>query len=302
MRTIIWAVLTCLPFMAFAQEGEIEGVSAIGTARLFTNDFLGDGADRWRTGSYQLSHIRGPHWSGAAPAVFGAIREYRLRTEIVAAENLTTPAPDDRKYAGLISFGVHTHNQVGGVDLSLGADVVFIGPQTGIGRFQKAFHEVVGAPAPDLSDQIKDHIFLNLSGAAARSYALGETGVMRPYVEAQVGHETYARLGADVVFGGFGRDGMLTRDVVTGTLMRADPSAEIGYSVLLGGDIAYVDSSVLLPSGGPDLLKDRSRVRAGIQWQGAKSRTFYGLTWLSPEFKGQSEGQFVGSVMMDFSF
>ena len=37
----------------------------LGWGRLLTNDLLGDGRDRWRTGSYTLSRVRGPAWGGS---------------------------------------------------------------------------------------------------------------------------------------------------------------------------------------------------------------------------------------------
>jgi hypothetical protein len=36
----------------------------LGWGRMFTNDVFGDGKDRWKTGSYTVSRIRGASWDG----------------------------------------------------------------------------------------------------------------------------------------------------------------------------------------------------------------------------------------------
>jgi len=45
----------------------------IGYGRLTTNDLIGDGEDRWRTGSITTSRIYGYDWNGVAPAQFGEL-------------------------------------------------------------------------------------------------------------------------------------------------------------------------------------------------------------------------------------
>ncbi|WP_169798705.1 lipid A-modifier LpxR family protein [Falsihalocynthiibacter arcticus] len=70
-------------------------------------------------------------------------------------------------------------------------------------------------------------------------------------------------------------------------------------SFLVGGDIAFVESSQYLPSqDGITLNQNRVRARAGVQWQGESHPVFYGLTYLGKEFDEQSEGQVVGSVAL----
>ena len=67
--------------------------------------------------------------------------------------------------------------------------------------------------------------------------------------------------------------------------------------------MAYVEDSVYLPDNiGVDLKNNRYRLRAGVNWQGATSSVFYGLTYLSEEFENQPEGQLVGSVRLKFEF
>ena len=61
--------------------------------------------------------------------------------------------------------------------------------------------------------------------------------------------------------------------------------------------------SVFLPDGGAAVLTPtRDRLRAGYLWQGEKAFVFSGLTYLSPEFDSQPEGQLVGSLTLSFDF
>jgi hypothetical protein len=71
----------------------------------------------------------------------------------------------------------------------------------------------------------------------------------------------------------------------------------------MGGDLAHVFDSALLPSGGAVTAeKDRYRLRAGLQWQGKRASTFYGVSYLSREFVQQPEGQLVGALSLNLRF
>ncbi|MEM1302283.1 MAG: lipid A-modifier LpxR family protein [Pseudomonadota bacterium] len=275
--------------------------NGLGTARLFTNDALGDGKDRWKTGSYQVSHFRGGVWTGELTDRPGEVLEYRLRTDIIAAADLKSPDPGDRRYAGVLSFGVHTPFARNGWDLSAGGDLVFTGPQTGIGEFQDTIHDWIGAAKPDLSDQIENGVHPTALVSAARPLSFAG-GIVRPYAELQAGYETLARVGVDVVIGSMGDGALLSRDGTTGTLLRADHSQATGFSVLLGADYTAVEDSVLLPADDGFDLEDRTRVRLGAQYKSDLHRFYYGLTWLSEEFEAQTGSQVVGSVTIDFAF
>jgi hypothetical protein len=67
--------------------------------------------------------------------------------------------------------------------------------------------------------------------------------------------------------------------------------------------VAHVFSSRYLPAGGAAVLSDnRTRLRAGVEWQGNFANVFYGMTYLGPEFEGQDEGQVTGSLNVNFGF
>ncbi|RUS59819.1 DUF2219 family protein [Pseudorhodobacter sp. E13] len=300
--TAIAAALLSLPLLA--QPLAAQDHKTLGFGRFFNNDALGDGKDRWRTGSYALSIVRGQGWDGVLPNQIGALLEYRLRTEIIAPENLAKPAAMDRRYVGAFSAGLHSHFARGAVDMRVGLDVVATGPQTGVGKLQRQLHKIFGMATPgDLSMQIPNHVYPTLSAELSRSYDLGPAH-LRPFAEAQAGVETYLRVGGDISFGSFGQGSLMLRDQVTGhrfTGVQGD--AGQGFSFTLGGDVARVFDTAYLPDGGSVTSSDaRGRLRAGVNWRGEKSQIFYGVTHLGSEFKEQKSGQTLGSLRLHIRF
>jgi hypothetical protein len=128
--------------------------------------------------------------------------------------------------------------------------------------------------------------------------------ILRPFVQARAGDETYVRIGADLMFGPNFSTGVLARDETTGMPYQTlDDVPQRGLSFLVGADTARVLSSAWLPaSDGYALSPMRNRVRAGAHWQGDFIGVFYGATWLGPEFTAQPEGQVVGSLQFRFGF
>ena len=280
------------------------GRVTLGWGRYFYNDILGDGHDRWQTGGYTVSILRGDRYDGHLPDRPGRILEYRLAANIIAPASLTSPEPDDRRYAGTLGFGVHTPWQWRGTEFSLGADLVVTGPQTGVGRFQRWAHERLGLDEPAvLGDQIEDGFYPTLVAEAGRSLPFAG-GHLRPFAELRAGDESLIRLGADFSFGQLGGDDLMLRDKTTGQRYRgAAGTQRQGLGLTVGGDVAHVFSSVYLPeSEAAQLRSDRYRLRAGVAWQGGKSNLFYGLTYLSPQFEQQSQGQVVGGLSLHVKF
>lgn len=292
--------------VALGSSADAQDRTTLGISRLFTNDALGDSHDRWRTASYGLSLLRGPEWTGTLPATPGRILEFRARAEIVAPQNLANPSPRDRRYAGILSFGVHTHAALGAAEARIGADLVVTGPVTGLSGFQHAVHKAISLPLPDTSNQLGNKVYPMISAEIARPYLLSQGVTLRPFVEGQVGFETLIRAGVDLTIGQFGDRALLLRDPVTGQRVagvRAPEGGKPGVSLTLGGDVAHVGDSALLPAGGAAVLRrDRARLRAGLHWQGRRSEVFYGATWLSPEYEAQPEGQVTGSLQLRLRF
>ncbi|WP_370251901.1 lipid A-modifier LpxR family protein [Nioella sp.] len=296
---LIICLLSGMPSTLSAQER-----TELGQARLFTNDMIGDRRDRWRSGSYGVSTLRGAEWTGQLPLRMGEIMEYRFRGEVITPANIANPAAGDRLYAGVLSVGAHTHFGFAGFEASLGLDIVGMGDQTGIRSLQETVHDALSMPIPNVENfQVENGIYLHGTFELGREFDLGGTR-LRPFVELQAGVETLARMGFDLTFGNYGLGGLRVRDVTTGHRISAiDSESDYGLSVLIGGDVAWVDSSRYLPADRGFVPEDtRYRLRAGMNYAVGFSNIFYGLTYLSEEFVGQPEGQTVGSLTVDLQF
>lgn len=298
--------MICAGLMAAAPVSAQER-DTIGYGRLFNNDFFGDFEDRWRSGSYVYSITRGPEWTGQLPDAPGAIIEYRLRTEIIAPSALNGAGSNDRAYAGTLSAGIHTHFARGGANISTGLDLVAVGPQTGVADVQDWFHDVVSAP--NLSNSVKDNQVANAvypTFLAETSYpiAIGENTTLRPFIEAQYGVEDFVRVGADIMIGAVLQNDLWLRDSPTGQLYTGVEQGRAGTGFVIGADYAMVANSEYFPASfGTVAQEERLRARAGLHWRfGDGISYFYGLTYLSEEFEGQPNGQFLGSLKVNFEF
>ncbi|AXI47790.1 DUF2219 domain-containing protein [Sulfitobacter sp. SK012] len=285
---------------------QAEDRSRLGYGRMFTNDYFGDGKDRWRTGSISSSRVWGPTWQGQVPQGFGELIELRLSAEVLAPDNLETPDVGDRPYAGSITIGAHTHFGWNGFDMSTGADLVLTGSGTGLGSLQREFHELFGMQVP--SDEVLDNqisgIDPTLVVEMARTLDLSDQVTLRPFLEGRAGAETFVRAGFDLTLGNIGQGELLIRENTTGQRYRVIQNSDNGgFSFVVGADMAQVAKSIYLPEDqGFDLTGSRDRVRAGVHWQGDSASAFYGLTWLGKEFEGQDDDQVVGSIRVNFRF
>jgi hypothetical protein len=287
---------------AQAQTGERV---TLGFGRLFTNDFFGDGRDRWHSGGYTFSLLRGAEGQVGRPDRLGSTLEYRLRSEIITPGTEDPVTGVDRPYAGTISLGLHSHAALGRTDVSLGADVMLMGPSTGISGFQEWYHDLFSLPDPPGRDsELGNAVHAGLTGELAWPLRITDTATLRPFVELQAGIEDIARVGGDVILGRVGHDDLLTREVTTGSLIRAVEGPYSGWILIAGADWAQVGDSVLLPADqGFAPTDSRWRARVGVHWQAAPKMSFhYGLTWLSEEFEGQPEGQLIGGLKLNFNF
>ncbi|SEN39895.1 hypothetical protein SAMN04488003_11531 [Loktanella fryxellensis] len=296
------AILLLLLTLAGGGAAVAQDRVAIGNGRLFTNDALGDGHDRWRTGSFVFSHLRSARpWDGR-PQQPGQILEYRFRTEIIAPGN----GDRDRPYAGTASAGLHTHYGAGPLRYNLGLDLLAIGPQTGIARFQEAFHDAIGLQRPRTEDPLTDRFAAQFTVEARRAVPLSPGATLHPFAEGLVGAEDLLRIGADLVLGAGARDTtLMLRDVATGQLYPgADTDAAAGLTWRLGADVAMVGNSIYLPRDQGYVASDpRARARLGVTWRARSGLAVtYAATWLGPEFEGQPEGQVTGSVQIALRF
>ncbi|WP_165351881.1 lipid A-modifier LpxR family protein [Salipiger sp. IMCC34102] len=301
MRLPVLILASFLLVPAVRAQDLVQPREVIGSGRLFNNDLLGDGHDRWRTGSFVYSQLRAPlPYDGTLPG-FGDIIEYRLRSEIITPERATRGRP----YVGLLSAGAHNHFSLGQAHARVGADVVFVGPQTGLDEFQKDYHDLFDLQPPVTTPQLDDATFLDLSAEVRQDFVLGPRTRVQPFAEARVGTEDLARVGADLVFGQVLQDDLSMRDVVTGQLYPAvREKTTTGVGLVFGVDVAAVSDSAFLPSSfGYEPTDVRRRARAGVTVQpNPFLSVFYGATYLSPEFESQPEGQVSGSLRIKFNF
>jgi hypothetical protein len=301
MRQILFIILTflTLPSVTSAQDRVW-----LGNARIFNNDLIGDGGDKWQSGGDTFSHLRGKALYDGTPQAFGDILEFRFSSEITAPSG-SSPAPGDRPHVGSLSFGVFTHFGQDEVLYTLGADITAVGPQTGVTDFQKSFHERYDMPdIPHENNQIANGFWVSGYAEAATRVTLSELTSLRPFVAMQIGAEDLVRYGFDLRIARFGHDNLVVRDRITGHLSPATRDLVSGVALVAGADFAIVDDSRYLPrSQGYSATSTRNRVRIGLDRQFAGgSSLFYGATYLSPEFVGQPEGQIVGSLRLDFNF
>lgn len=296
------AVLVTLPLpLPLAAQERV----TLGWGRMFSNDAIGDGHDRWRSGSYQLSLLRGKHFSGQLPQTAGALLEFRANSQIITPLNARKTPERDRRYAGVMSFGAHTIFDWRGYDVNLGGDLVIVGPQTGVGSFHQWVHQVLDLSSPKaLSQQIGDGLYPSLLAEVGREMVMAPQVRLRPFAAAQLGAENLMRLGGDLVIGSLGQGAVMARDLVSGQRYRiVGTDANLGYSLVMGGDVARVTDSVFFPAGEAAVMsRQRNRLRAGLHWQGETSSLFYGVSYLGREFEGQAEGQLIGGLSLRLKF
>jgi len=295
-------LLTGLLFGGIVHSVQAQSLDWSGWSLAVSNDSIGEGRDRWQSSSVQLGLLfTGPHIDVGSTHVGQSI-EVRFGSDILTPESLDRVNLQDRRYVSTLAFGLHSHSSWPGADVRLGADLVVIGPQTGVYSFQQDLHKILGFTRPQLEEfQIDDAIFLDFSGEVASAYPVGSTRV-RPFIEAKSGTETLFRLGADVAWG-IALDDRAMRATVTGQRVPFEFTEEEGINFSVGGDVAWVDESADLPKNlGYELNNPRMRVRAGVRHVNTLWDTFYGIVWLNEEFRAQHEGQFVGTFQFKFRF
>lgn len=301
MRFIAIWWLCCAPCFVLAAE-----FRGLGTSSMFSNDYFGDGEDRWRTGSYSLSTFYGNDWNGDMPAE--GLIEFRFRGEVIAPTDASQhPTPGERPFVGVTGIGGARHFMLGRAQARLGGEFTFIGPQTGVSSLVTEAHDMLGFKVPHAATgQLDDDVIPTASFALARQHKPTQTRPfeIRSFMSAQAGVETFARIGFDAFFGAGTNRSMMARDVVTGQMLSVVVmDRETGLAPTLGMDITHVwDSRYLPSSSGLTAKKWRMRVRGGLRNYGRNRDLFFGMTWLSPEYEGQPGGQVVGSISIDHHY
>ena len=281
---------------------ETEETGFLGFAWSHSNDSLGDWHDRWRSSSSEAGILTGPAGMDQAPPRLGQLMEYRFRSDILMPANVRSPHPGDRKHAGMLAFGLHSHARRRNLDLRVGGELVVIGPQTGLYDIQTRLHRILGFDIPNLPDfQIGNTVRLEASAEAGTSLRSGGWTI-RPFVEVRTGTEDIFRAGIDLK-SGTGSDDLTMRAVATGHRVPFGLIRRTGLHYVAGADVAWVGKSIFLPEAlGYRLTPVRLRLRGGIHYTGRRFDLFYGLSWLGKEFEAQPEGQFVGTLQFKIRF
>ena len=277
----------------------------IGYGNLITNDLLGDGRDRWRTGSVSSSHIWGVDWKGELPEELSKLVEIRMFGEVIAPSDLSGNKGIDRPYVSHVALGMQSHFQHNGLEYSTGIEASVLGKQTGLSDFQTAFHKVVGEHIPSesvLSRQIGNQVLFGPTVEIGETIPNGGRLSIRPFFEGYATAEILARVGADIYFGRGFSGVLFVRDPVTGQRYCVIPGKvnQIGFSV--GGDVGHVAKSAFFDDTSAPMYNRRLRFRTGLHWVRKNRQGFAGLTWLSKEFHGQPEAQILGSVRLILKF
>ena len=236
------------------------GEKKVQMSSIITNDLFGDGEDRWRTGSIDVSLTFGGGDQRILPTNAWERYQVRLRAEIIAPDNLTTPSATGRQYAGVVGLGLFTHFQKKEYDVYYGGELVFVGESTSVGSFQKSFHDALDIAPPSaaiLNNQIPNAIYPTFHAGISKSLR-GERSLIRPFAEMRAGVETFVRVGTDAIFGSAMINDFLLRDSVSGQLVNhAKADNSIGFGFLVGADAAYIADSNFLPNSGATRVRTR---------------------------------------------
>ena len=119
-----YIVVALLAQMTAVQVAADTGYDYLGYGRLVTNDLLGDGKDRWRTGSVSAFRMYVQEDVDLKHLKLGQAVELRTHFEVVAPSDLQDDSGGDRPWGGAISLGLHSPFHYGSLQMSLGADVL----------------------------------------------------------------------------------------------------------------------------------------------------------------------------------
>ncbi|WP_170565441.1 lipid A-modifier LpxR family protein [Ruegeria atlantica] len=289
----------------FALFSATAGIAEPTKSSFFTNDFFGDGRDRWRSASYTLFLGFG----GEKTA--GISHDFRARAEIISPWGSKAQLNnDDRPYVGMLGFGVFANDRYQTLEYNIGAEVLFVGDQTYIADFQQSFHEVTGIAGYLPRDMPHKHVGNKVTGMAsaefARSLNLSDSVDFRPFLGLQAGYETFGRMGFDLIVGGYSGSERYVRDPVSGFLQPSSPNRSIrmeDLSFLIGADYTYITRSEFFPTWSDvEMTSGRARVRVGLQSQVSVASVFFGLTYFTKEFETQYEDQTIGVLSFEFPF
>lgn len=295
--------ITCLSGASLADTTSFKYA---GAGWLLTNDVLGDGEDRWETSSTAISAAYLIGTDDLETNRPFQVIELRHTTRLVSPGWLGWTRFIDRPLGAAQSLGLHTHFNTGLIDWTAGADLVFLGEQTGLVDLQDSIHVALDFDrATDfvLDTQIENEVRLAGKVEIGLPYEVDQHLKIRPFLEFSAGVETYGRMGVDLVLGSFGRSGLLAREEVSGFQYAVTAQEQTGLSLIAGADYTYIDESAFFPDEFEDVMENElTRMRLGLAYSRGKHAFFFGNTWLSEQIKDAPEAQRIGSINYTYKF
>ncbi|MFQ1702246.1 lipid A-modifier LpxR family protein [Loktanella agnita] len=292
--------------LSTALSGQVSAENAQsyrGEVGSFTNDFFGDGHDRWRSGSYQRSYYsEGPKLKWAEGL------ELRARSEIVTPWTPSNQPEGDVPYSTSLAFAAFAHNSILGFDTRIGGEVLLMGDASGMEMIQRTTHDSLGMdesfdPSRGDFERVGNGVAFRFEAEVGRSFNITAQSMLRPYTEVTLGADQAASVGADLVIGPMVSADTWTRDVVTGRLLTPQVNEIQGLSFIAGWDVRSVNTSVHFPAhSAVELEEIQYRSRVGFQNSTNFANYFIGQAWLSPSFVGQVEPQRLGMLSISFTF
>lgn len=269
----------------------------------FTNDYFGDGHDRWSSGSYQRSYYS----QGLRNRWVDGI-ELRWRTEIITPWTPSKQQGGDVPFSTALGFGGSLHRNIGVLETRLGGEILVLGDFNGLEYVQRAVHDGLGMeesfdPTGNNVERVENGLELRFDLEIATTIPISRNSMIRPYSAITIGGDQATMVGADIVLGPLARAEIWTRDVVTGRLLTPQVNQFQWLNLVAGWDARSVDASIHLPEGSRvDLQPAQFRARLGLQVNNGFLDFFIGQAWLSPSFVNQAEPQRVGMLSVGFAF
>ena len=291
------------------------------------NDRLGDGKDRYKSGGLTQSwlvpqsRISGEPWIADQAAAL----EVQIRGLVITPDN-TAAATADRPYAQYLAAGVFLrtfgranpvfHDGALSAENRIGIEIGYQGDPLPLFEIQEALHGISGMGPMARTDAgtLDSSVLVNLE--VKRTWRLHVDAErhdvdVAPFAQISAGlRENSARIGADLIHGASLTARTWNHDPAIGALIPGGSKRRDGVNwfAWFGGDVAIVASDALLDGGflvdGPATNAERfsARLRAGAMAEFPGFALSYSITWLSPEFEEQDQGQLIGAVQLKLRY